>query len=81
MQADLVGGLTVAVMAVPQSVSFAAMAGLPAAYGLYTAFIPVLTYALFGSSRHLVSHLGPIFLRLSSINFFFACVLLDVWPI
>ena len=47
-------GLTVGVMAVPQSVSFAAMAGLPAAYGLYTAFVPVLAYCIFGSSRHLV---------------------------
>ena len=47
-------GLTVAVMAVPQSVSFAAMAGLPAAFGLYTAFVPVLAYCVMGSSRHLV---------------------------
>lgn len=54
LQADLVAGATVAVMAVPQAVSFAAMAGLPAAYGLYTAFVPVLVYCLFGSSRHLV---------------------------
>ena len=43
------------VMAVPQSVSFAAMAGVPAAFGLYTAFVPVLAYVLMGSSRHLVS--------------------------
>lgn len=55
MQADLISGLTVGVMAVPQSVSFAAMAGLPAAFGLYTAFVPVLAYCLMGSSRHLVS--------------------------
>ena len=39
----------------PQSVSFAAMAGVPAAFGLYTAFVPVLAYVLMGSSRHLVS--------------------------
>lgn len=55
MQADLISGLTVGVMAVPQSVSFAAMAGVPAAFGLYTAFVPVLAYCLMGSSRHLVS--------------------------
>ena len=36
------------VMAVPQSVSFAAMAGLPAAFGLYTAIVPVLAYCLMG---------------------------------
>ena len=53
-QADAVAGLTVAVMAVPQSVSFAAMAGLPAAYGLYTAFVPVIAFCVMGSSRHLV---------------------------
>ena len=41
-------------MAVPQSVSFAAMAGLPAAYGLYTAFVPVIAFCVMGSSRHLV---------------------------
>lgn len=55
LQADLISGLTVGVMAVPQSVSFAAMAGVPAAFGLYTAFVPVLAYVLMGSSRHLVS--------------------------
>ena len=54
LQADTVAGLTVAVMAVPQSVSFAAMAGLPAAYGLYTAFVPVIAFCIMGSSRHLV---------------------------
>ena len=57
MQADLIAGATVAVMAVPQAVSFAAMAGLPAAFGLYTAFVPVLAYCFTGSSRHLVSAL------------------------
>lgn len=57
-QADIIAGLTVGVMAVPQSVSFAAMAGLPAAYGLYTAFIPVFAYSIIGSSRHLVSRLS-----------------------
>ena len=51
----MISGLTVGVMAVPQSVSFAAMAGVPAAFGLYTAFVPVLAYCLMGSSRHLVS--------------------------
>ncbi|EIE27094.1 sulfate permease [Coccomyxa subellipsoidea C-169] len=56
--ADIIAGLTVGVMAVPQSVSFAAMAGLPAAYGLYTAFVPVFAYSIIGSSRHLA--LGPV---------------------
>lgn len=51
-------------MAVPQSVSFAAMAGLPAAYGLYTAFIPVFAYSIMGSSRHLVSRITTTTSRL-----------------
>ena len=41
-------------MAVPQVVSFAAMAGLPAAFGLYGCFVPVVAYSLFGGSPHLV---------------------------
>lgn len=60
IQADIIAGLTVGVMAVPQSVSFAAMAGLPAAYGLYTAFIPVFAYSIIGSSRHLVQTIPPL---------------------
>lgn len=60
IQADIIAGLTVGVMAVPQSVSFAAMAGLPAAYGLYTAFIPVFAYSIIGSSRHLVQTFPPL---------------------
>lgn len=54
VQADLVAGLTVGVMTVPQSLSYARIAGLPSQFGLYGAFAPVLGYALFGSSRQLV---------------------------
>lgn len=42
---------------VPQSMSYAQIAGLPSNYGLYAAFVPVLAYAVFGSSRQLVSSL------------------------
>ena len=55
VQADVTAGLTVGVMVVPQSMSYAQIAGLPSNFGLYAAFIPVLAYALFGSSRQLVS--------------------------
>lgn len=55
MQADLVAGFTVAVMTVPQSLSYARIAGLPSQFGLYAAFTPVLCYALFGSSSQLVT--------------------------
>lgn len=54
LQSDVLAGMAVGVMAVPQCVSFALMAGLPSAYGLYSAFLPVLAYALTGSSPQLV---------------------------
>jgi SulP family sulfate permease len=57
LRADLVAGLTGAVIVLPQGVAFAAIAGLPPEFGLYTAIVPVLVAALFGSSLHLVS--GP----------------------
>ena len=57
LKQDLFAGLTGAVIALPQGVAFALVAGLPVEYGLYTAIIPVILAALFGSSRHLIS--GP----------------------
>lgn len=55
---DLIAGLTVGVMVVPQGMSYAKIAGLPVEYGLYTAFVPAFFYALFGSSRQLA--IGPV---------------------
>jgi sulfate permease, SulP family len=57
LRADLLAGLTGAVILVPQAVAYASIAGLPPEYGLYTAIVPVIVAALFGSSWHLVS--GP----------------------
>jgi SulP family sulfate permease len=57
LKADLVAGLTGAVLVLPQGVAFASIAGLPAQYGLYCAIVPAIVAALFGSSRHLIS--GP----------------------
>ncbi|GAB6144095.1 SulP family inorganic anion transporter [Desulfocicer niacini] len=57
LRADLAAGLTGAFIVLPQGVSFALVAGLPAEYGLYTAIIPPIIAALFGSSMHLIS--GP----------------------
>ena len=54
---DLIAGLTVAVMLVPQSMAYALLAGLPAITGLYASFLPVIVYGLLGSSRILT--LGP----------------------
>ena len=56
LRADLLAGLTGAVV-LPQAVAYASIAGLPPEYGLYTAIVPVIIAALFGSSWHLVS--GP----------------------
>lgn len=57
LSADFLAGLTGAVVVLPQSVAFAALAGMPPAYGLYAGMIPAIVAALFGSSWHLVS--GP----------------------
>mmetsp|Transcript_10789 Transcript_10789/g.29053 ORF Transcript_10789/g.29053 Transcript_10789/m.29053 type:complete len:911 (+) Transcript_10789:2-2734(+) len=55
---DLVAGLTVGVMAIPQAMSYAAIVGVPYVIGLYTAFVPVVVYAFLGTSRQLV--VGPV---------------------
>ncbi|MDH5188292.1 MAG: SulP family inorganic anion transporter [Rhodospirillaceae bacterium] len=57
LRADLIAGLTGAVIVLPQGVAFALIAGLPPQYGLYTAMVTPIVAALFGSSRHLIS--GP----------------------
>ncbi len=57
LRADLLAGLTGAVIVLPQGVAFAMIAGLPPEYGLYTAIVTPIVAALFGSSLHLIS--GP----------------------
>ena len=54
---DVMAGLTGALVALPQGVAFATIAGMPPEYGLYAGMIPAIVAALFGSSWHLVS--GP----------------------
>jgi SulP family sulfate permease len=56
-RADLVAGLTVAAVAVPQAMAYALVAGLPVEYGLYTAIVMTAVGALFDSSRQLIN--GP----------------------
>jgi SulP family sulfate permease len=58
LRADLLAGLTVALVLIPQSMAYAQLAGLPAYFGLYAAFIPVAVAALWGSSNQLGS--GPV---------------------
>jgi MFS superfamily sulfate permease-like transporter len=58
LQADVIAGLTVALVLIPQSMAYAQLAGLPPYYGLYAAFLPPMVAALFGSSRQLAT--GPV---------------------
>ncbi len=55
---DALAGITVAMVLIPQSMAYAQLAGLPAYYGLYAAFLPPMVAALFGSSRQLAT--GPV---------------------
>ena len=57
LKADLLAGLTVAVVAVPQSMAYALVAGLPLQYGLYASMVPTIVSCLWGSSAHLIT--GP----------------------
>ncbi len=58
LQGDSIAGLVVAVMLVPQAMAYAMLAGLPPVYGLYAATLPLLAYALLGTSRQLA--VGPV---------------------
>ena len=57
LRADLIAGILGALLVLPQGFAFASLAGLPPEYGLYTAIVPCVIAALFGSSWHVVS--GP----------------------
>ncbi|QEA39875.1 sulfate permease [Pistricoccus aurantiacus] len=56
--ADLLAGLIVTIMVIPQSLAYAILAGLPAVVGLYASILPLLAYTLFGTSRTLA--VGPV---------------------
>jgi SulP family sulfate permease len=58
LKADLIAGITVALVLVPQSMAYAQLAGLPAYVGLYASFLPVIFASLFGSSKQLAT--GPV---------------------
>jgi SulP family sulfate permease len=70
LRADLVAGLTVAVVAIPASMAFALIAGLPVQIGLYASILPTIIGCLCGSSAHLIT--GPTtavsFLVLAALN-------------
>ena len=58
LRGDIAAGLTVAVMLVPQGMAYAMLAGLPLIVGLYASIVPLLIYAMFGSSPQLA--VGPV---------------------
>uniref|UniRef100_A0A803LEL9 STAS domain-containing protein n=1 Tax=Chenopodium quinoa TaxID=63459 RepID=A0A803LEL9_CHEQI len=57
-RADLISGLTIASLAIPQGISYAKLANLPPIIGLYSSFVPPLIYSILGSSKHLA--VGPV---------------------
>ncbi|XP_031485180.1 probable sulfate transporter 3.4 [Nymphaea colorata] len=57
-KSDIVSGLTIASLAIPQGISYAKLANLPPIIGLYSSFVPPLIYAVLGSSRDLA--VGPV---------------------
>lgn len=58
LKADVIAGITVALVLVPQSMAYAQLAGLPPYFGLYASFLPPMVAAIFGSSRQLAT--GPV---------------------
>lgn len=58
LKGDMSAGLTVGVMLIPQGMAYAMIAGMPPIYGLYAATLPLILYAIFGTSRHLA--VGPV---------------------
>lgn len=47
----MIAGFTIAVIAIPQTISYAGLASMPPVYGLYAAIVPPFIYAIFGTSR------------------------------
>lgn len=58
LKGDISAGLTVGIMLIPQGMAYAIIAGMPPVYGLYAALIPILIYAVLGTSRQLA--VGPV---------------------
>lgn len=58
LRGDLIAGITVTMMLIPQAMSYALLAGLPPYIGLYASVLPLVVYAVFGTSRQLA--VGPV---------------------
>lgn len=72
LRADIIAGITVALVVIPQSMAYAQLAGLPPQAGLYAAFLVPIVAALFGSSRQLQN--GPV----AIISLMTAATLIDL---
>ncbi len=57
-QDDLIAGITIGIVTIPQAMAFALLAGIPPIYGLYGSFLPLLVYGLLSSSNYL--NVGPV---------------------
>ncbi|MFC4097539.1 SulP family inorganic anion transporter [Euzebyella saccharophila] len=55
---DMIAGLTVGIILIPQGMAYAMIAGLPPVYGLYASLVPVVVYAILGTSRQMA--VGPV---------------------
>lgn len=58
LRGDVIAGITVAIILIPQGIAYALIAGLPPIYGLYAALIPQIIYAIFGTARQVA--IGPV---------------------
>ncbi|XP_068636605.1 sulfate transporter 1.2-like [Aristolochia californica] len=58
LKGDLIAGLTIASLCIPQDIGYSKLANLPPQYGLYSSFVPPLIYAFMGSSRDIA--IGPV---------------------
>ena len=58
LKGDLIAGITVGIVLIPQGIAYALIAGLPPIYGLYCALVPQIMYAIFGSSKQVA--IGPV---------------------
>ena len=64
LRPDLIAGLTAAAVVIPKAMAYATIAGLPVQVGLYTAIVPMVIYAVLGTSRPLsVANVGPTLLK------------------